>query len=141
MDLSNVHSSVIYCIMAYGFKKPQDVMNFGLTCRAWYKIAKEILLNTPQALAVTSLPQAYRLGWPCVIEFHSTKEALDSFPGIELYGACLRKKREELNYLCNADARSVFALATATHPRLGADSPASMICQWTLRKISEYTLF
>lgn len=130
-------------IMVIGLQEPREIMNMGLACRDWYKIAKEVLLSMPEATRVTSLTSAYKLGWPCVIEFHiniAKSERRDLFPCMDIIGACISRNRKEIKSIANKDAIAAATFTMATHERLGADSPISLLSHWLVETITHFAL-
>lgn len=93
---------VVDHIMVVWLRAPKDIMNMGLVCREWYNCARRVLLNKPEARAVNTLTEAYRLGWPCVIahclSLPQHREAAE-FPAKRVLEACLGKKRRLLRLI------------------------------------------
>lgn len=133
----------IRSIMVIGLREPREIMNMGLVCRDWYKIAKDILLSMPEAKKINSLTEAYRLGWPCVIKLHidiNKSEKKSLFPCMDIIGACVGKNRKELKRIANKDELAMTTFALATHERLGAGSPISLLSHWIIESISNMVI-
>jgi len=123
-------------IMVRWLRAPKYIMNMGLACRRWRQIAHRILLEMPEARNVNTLIEAYKLGWPCVIEKQLASSEIASFPCMDMIGACVGKNKNQLRHIYGMDRRRVFSFVMATQDRLGINSPVHMISHWIIETIS-----
>lgn len=127
---------VVEKIMTIGLKSPKEIMNMGLACRRWYRVAKSVLMGTPEAVKATTFARSSVLGWPCLV-LHSIQNVKE-YPDLDLLAACLGHNRREVKRWTGRDSMALFAFVMSQHPRLGAESPAGMISHWVLRSIKGF---
>ena len=126
-------------IMVNLLKRPKEIMNMGLVCKSWYIVAKKVLLDRPEARKITSLTDAYRLGWPCVIDHVKTlpenEKIYDKYRS-DVLSACISRNRKALRRAVRMDAAAASEFAMGLHPRVGSESPVSILSSWVAENIS-----
>ena len=109
-----------------------DTMSLGLTCRAFYPIACEVLYL--RLGHKTGVLRNFRIGVPCLISraLESAPPNVKSFPGMDILEACYGRKKERLWQLNTLLTRRCYAFAMG---RICAHSPVSLLDDFLFRMV------